>query len=143
MSPEQAAQDEGGMKRFLIFVLLFPVIATASFFAVLYIVSGAVPDSLFGVAFIYLISIGPALLVALVDWFIAATLNVIPGFIATALFGYGASVLSALMAWDRGLDKEMLALGLVGAIPAAVCSWLSANQQARAQRIEVTRPEGP
>jgi hypothetical protein len=36
------------MKRFLIYLLLFPAIATVSFYAVLYILTGAVVDSLSG-----------------------------------------------------------------------------------------------
>jgi len=56
------------MKRFLIYLLLFPAIATVSFYAVLYILTGAVVDSLSGPAFCYLMFIGPTLVVALVDW---------------------------------------------------------------------------
>jgi hypothetical protein len=111
------------MKRFLIFLILFPAIAAASFFAVLYIVSGAEPDSLSGAGFAYLLFVGPGLVFALVDWLIAKA--PVPGVIGTTLFGYGALVQAALLLWDRGLDKETLTFGLVGAIPAAVCSWLS------------------
>jgi hypothetical protein len=39
------------MKRFLIYLLLFPAIATVSLYAVLYILTGAVVDSLSGSAF--------------------------------------------------------------------------------------------
>ena len=109
------------MKRFLIFLFLFPAIATASFYTVIYLLTGAEVDSVSGPAFGYLIFIGPALVVALVDWGVARAS--IPGVIATTLFAYGVSVLAA--AWALGLQKEILALGLVGGIPAAVCSWLS------------------
>jgi hypothetical protein len=107
------------MKRFLIYLLLFPAIATASLYAVLYILTGAVLDSLSGPAFGYLMLIGPALVVALVDWFVART--PIPSVIATTLFAYGVSVLTVAWAGTR----DILVFGLVGAIPAAVCSWLS------------------
>ena len=108
------------MKRFLIFLLLFPAIATVALYAVLYILTGAVVDSLSGPAFGYLMFIGPALVVALVDrW--ALRLSVIPGVIATTLFAYTVLVLTAAWAGTR----DVSVFGLVGGIPAAVCSWLS------------------
>ena len=107
------------MKRFLIYLLLFPAIATVALYAVLYILTGAVVDSLSGPAFCYLMFIGPALVVALVDWLVSRTR--LPGVIATPLFAYGVSALSA--AWAGTIDA--LVFGLVGAIPAAVSSWLS------------------
>jgi hypothetical protein len=108
------------MKRFLIYLLLFPAIATTSFYAVLYILTGAVVDSLSGPAFGYLMFMGPALVVALVDGW-ASRLGVIPGVIATTLFAYGVSVLAVVWAGTT----YVLVFGLVGGIPAAVCSWLS------------------
>ena len=56
------------MNRFLIFLLLFPAVATASFYAVTYILSGAAQDSGLGPVFMYLVFIVPGLLVALLDW---------------------------------------------------------------------------
>ena len=107
------------MKRFLVYLLLFPAIAAAALYAVIYILTGAVVDSLSGPAFCYLMFIGPALVVALVDWLVSRTR--IPGVIPTTVFAYGVSVLAA--AWAGAID--VLAFGLVGAIPAAVSSWLS------------------
>ena len=107
------------MKRFLIYLFLFPAIAATSLYAVLYILTGAVVDSLSGPAFVYLMFIGPALVVALVDWLVSRTR--IPSVIAPTLFAGGGSVFAA--AWAGTID--ILAFGLVGAIPAAVCSWLS------------------
>jgi hypothetical protein len=111
------------MKRLLIFLLLFPAIAGAAFFAVLYVLTGAEPDSLSGTGFAYLLFVAPALLLAVVDWLFAKA--PIPAVVGTTLFGYAAAVLSATMLWHRGLDEATLTAGLVGAIPAAVCSWLS------------------
>jgi hypothetical protein len=108
------------MKRFLIYLLLFPAIATVSIFAVLIILVGAYPDSLLALWHGYLMSIGPALVVALVDWF-AARLGGIRGVIATTLFAYGVTVLAVV--WAGTIDVWIF--GFVGAIPAAVCSWLS------------------
>jgi hypothetical protein len=117
---------DGDMKRFLIFLLLFPALATASFYAVLYILTGAVVDSLSGPALCYLVFIVPALVVALVDRS-ASRLGVIHCVIATALFAYGVSFLTVACA--LGLHNVILAFGLVGGIPAAVCSWLSNEKQ--------------
>jgi hypothetical protein len=108
------------MKRFLIYLFLFPAIATTAFYAVLYILTGAVVDSLSGPAFCYLMFAAPALVVALVDrW--TSRLGVIPCVTATTLFAYGISVLA--VAWAGA--GQILVLGLIGAIPAAACSWLS------------------
>jgi hypothetical protein len=109
------------MKRFLIFLFLFPAIATVSFYAVLYILTGAVVDSVTGPALLYVVVMGPGLVLALVDWAIAAKLKAIPSVLGTTLFAYGVSVLAMELAGARWI----LALGLIGAIPAAVCSWLS------------------
>ena len=49
------------MKRFLIFLFLFPAVATVSFYAVLYVLTGAVVDSLSGPGIMCLVSIGPGL----------------------------------------------------------------------------------
>jgi uncharacterized membrane protein len=107
------------MKRFLIFLLLFPAIATVALYAVIYILTGAVVDSLSGPAFICLLFIGPALVVGLLDWLVSRTR--MPRVIAPTLFAGGVSVVAA--AWAGTIDVPVF--GLVGAIPAAVCSWLS------------------
>jgi hypothetical protein len=117
---DQKILGDGGMKRFLIYLFLFPAIATVSFYAVLYILTGALVDSLSGPAFGYLAFIGPALVVALVDW-LASRLGVVHGVIAATLFAYAVTVLAVVWAGTR----DVWVLGLVGAIPAAVCSWLS------------------
>jgi uncharacterized membrane protein len=109
------------MNRFLIFLFVFPAIATASFYAVVYILTGAELDSFSGPAICYLMFAGPGLVVALADWFFARTR--LPVLIATTLFAYAASVL--IVALDIARTGDLLVLGLIGAIPAAVCSWLS------------------
>jgi hypothetical protein len=115
-----------GKKRFLIFLFIFPAIANASAYAVIYILTGAVVDSFSGPALMYLVFIGPGLVAALVDWLVAKT--PIPAVIGTTLFAYVALVL--YLAWD-GSAKYIFALGLIGAIPAAACSWLSGDRQIR------------
>jgi Na+/melibiose symporter-like transporter len=109
------------MNRFLIFLLLFPAVATASFYAVTYVLSGAPQDSGLGPVFMYLVFIVPALFVAVLDWLVAK--SSIPAVVATTLLAYVLSVLA--LGWALGSSNETAALGLISAIPAAVCSWLS------------------
>jgi hypothetical protein len=109
------------MNRFLIFLPLFPAVATASFYAVTYILTGAAQDSGTGPVLMYLVFIVPGLVVAVLDWLVAKTS--IPAVIGTTLLTYGLSVLA--LAWLLGSSQQILALGLIGAIPAGVCSWLS------------------
>ena len=115
------------MKRFLVFLLLFPAVTTVSCYAVLYLLTGAVVDSLSGPALVFVVSIAPALVVALVDWLMAKT--PIPAVVGTTLFAYGAMVL--FWAWD-GSARYIFALGLVSGIPAAICSLLSRDRTAPA-----------
>jgi hypothetical protein len=60
-------KKKGSMKRFMIFLFLFPAVATVSFYAVLYVLTGAVVDSLSGPRIMYLASIGPGFVLALGD----------------------------------------------------------------------------
>ena len=114
------------MKRFLIFTVLFPPIALLVFNA---------PDVIarhdfrlldlttFGLA--YGIAMIPAWLSAAVDWALSAkptwlrvagtavVVAAIADSLALFMWGFFAGIWPVLMA------------GLVGAIPAAVCSWLS------------------
>ena len=123
------------MNRFLIFLLLFPAVATVSFYAVVYALTGAVVDSGSGPVLMYLVFIAPGLLAALFDWLVAKTS--IPAVIATTLVAYGSSVL--VLGGALGSSKHILALGLIGAIPAALCSWLSNRQHGGKQPIETAR----
>ncbi|CAN5505983.1 hypothetical protein BH11PSE4_BH11PSE4_06630 [soil metagenome] len=122
------------MSRLLIFVLLFPAVATASFYVLLDILTGAELDSLSGPAWLYLAFIGPALLIAGVDS-IAARLSVMPAVLVTTLFGYTAATLAAVGALQNGLSPQALALGLIGAVPAGLCSWMSRHRNG-ATRVE-------
>jgi FtsH-binding integral membrane protein len=49
--------------------------------------------------------------------------------IGTTLVGFGIAILAGLTIFDWGLIGKILAFGLIGAIPAAVCSWLSNEKQ--------------
>lgn len=114
------------MKRFLIFLFLFPAVATVSTYAVIYVLTGAEVDSLSGPALVYLVSIAPGLVIALVDWGFSQTR--IPAVVGTTLLVYSALV--AYLAWE-GSARWIFALGLIGAIPAAMGSWLSRDVQQR------------
>jgi hypothetical protein len=112
------------MKRFLIFTALFPLLALAVFTA---------PDT-FGknplldwwvVGPAYMVAIIPAWLTAGVDW----TLSAKPTYlriVGTAVAGAVITDSVALFMWGffAGYWPVLMA-GLVGAIPAAVCSFLS------------------
>jgi hypothetical protein len=114
------------MKRFLIFTALFSPLALAVFTA---------PDTFgkyldwLGIA--YMVAIIPAWLTAAVDWALSAkpTYLRIAG---TAVTGAVITESVALFMWGffAGYWPVLMA-GLVGAVPAAVCSWLSSLNQGR------------
>jgi hypothetical protein len=108
------------MKRFLTFTVLFPPLALAVFTA---------PDTfrnyLDWVGMAYMLAMIPAWLTAGVDW----TLSAKPAYLrvlGTAVAGAVITDSVALFMWGFFADFwPVLMAGLVGAIPAAVCSWLS------------------
>jgi uncharacterized membrane protein YhaH (DUF805 family) len=106
------------MKRFLIFPVLFPPLALVVFTA---------PDGFKNVldwmVMAYAIAVIPALLLAWVDWALSAKPLRVMGTAVTAAL---AAVLIVLF-MSGGSDElwPVLMVGLVGGVPAAVCSWLS------------------
>jgi hypothetical protein len=118
------------MKRFLIFVSLFPGIAIASLDAFISIEIGAVsdnPEAYKLVLWGYVVGVVPALTCASVDLLLGRTR--FPSIVGTALVGYGIAILAALAIFDWGLIERILFFGLIGAIPATICSWLSGEKQ--------------
>ena len=105
----------------MIYLLVFPAIATVTFYAVGYALTGASQDGGVGPVVMYLGLIVPGLLVALIDWLAGKTPA--PVVVATTLVTYALSVLALGLALGPSLQTP--ALGLIGAIPATVCSWLS------------------
>ena len=79
---------------------------------------------------IYLIGAAPALLAAWCDH-VLARCNVPYRIALTSLFGYAISYLPLAVAFRMGLTlgPDVLLLGLIGAVPSAVCSWLAAQGQ--------------
>ena len=80
---------------------------------------------------IYLVGLIPALLVA---WFDRAlsTRNLSHRVPLTALFGYAISNLPLIGAPWMGFvhGPYVVLFGLIGAVPAAVCSWLATERRA-------------
>ena len=137
------------MKRFLIFIGLFPGIAVAVLIAAVSIGAGALPGSRTAVELAgwgYAVGVIPALICAVVDLGLRKTR--IPPVIGTALAGYAMAALffpvisyttdigmalsfglmplaALLMPVESATVALSLAFGLVGGIAAGVCSWLS------------------
>ncbi|HEX4409961.1 MAG TPA: hypothetical protein VH206_14410 [Xanthobacteraceae bacterium] len=116
------------MKRFLIFTVFFPPLALAVFSAP-DTLGKFPPFDLWTVGIAYGVAIIPAWLVAAVDWSLSAMRFSIVG---TAVAGAVITGSVALFMWGffPGYWPVLMAC-LVGAIPAAVCSWLSGKQNGR------------
>ena len=108
------------MKRFLIFTVLFPPLALVIFNA---------PDlimrhdfrllDLVTLSLAYTLAVIPALILAWVD-------QAFHSLVGTTIAGAAIAYLAALIIGFPFLDyRATLMIGLIGAIPAAVCSWLS------------------
>ena len=108
------------MIRLMIFGMLFPAVATVAFYAVGFMLTGTNLDSGVGPVVIYLFCIVPGLLVAGIDWLAGKTPA--PVVVTTSLVSYGLTALA--MVGLLGASPQALVLGLIGAIPAGVCSWL-------------------
>lgn len=114
-----ASGYEESMRRFLIFAALFPPLALVVFTA---------PDGFKNVldwmVMAYAIAVIPALLLAWVDWALSAKPLRVMGTAFTAAL---AAIL--IMRFLSGSHElwPVLMVGLVGGVPAAVCSWLSDN----------------
>jgi hypothetical protein len=126
------------MKRFLIFAAVAPPLGfLIAFWVMLQIanwIAGA-PGTfdLQHVAMlptVYLFGVIPALLTA---WFdhLLATRQMSYRIALTALFGYALSYVPLLGAFKLGFMSEPSAalVGLIGAVPAAVCSWLATRRR--------------
>jgi hypothetical protein len=120
--------DQGGMKRFLIFGVLYPPLA-------LLVAIAAIPEArsyldasfvfwMLGIA--YIVGLVPALLSATADWGLSENpIHIRP--MGTAVAG-AASIMAAVAAFNFGemlVAPVVFLIALMGAIPAALCSWLS------------------
>ncbi|UZE48751.1 DUF5413 family protein [Rhodopseudomonas sp. P2A-2r] len=118
------------MKRFVIFVLLGPVIGFIVF--VLRDIAGGkifggFPGLLIGLPFAYLFGIVPALIMWLEDWWLCERIPLLAKVATSALNGYLAVIALLWLNTAPGQvhAPQFLTFGLVGAVPAAICSLLS------------------
>ena len=126
------------MTRFLIFAAMAPPLGFVVAFWVMLQVANRLAGgpNTFDVAqilmlpTIYLVGLVPALLGAWCDHALARR-NVPYRIALTALFGYSISYLPLAFAFRMGvaLGPDVLLLGLIGAVPSALCSWLAAEGQ--------------
>jgi hypothetical protein len=126
------------MKRFLIFAAVAPPLGFVVAFWVMLQVANwlAGSPSTFDLAHVvmlptvYLFGLIPALVVAWFDHALAKR-GVSHRIALTALFGYAISYVPLIGAFWVGFvhDPYVVLLGLVGAVPSAVCSWLAAERR--------------
>ena len=112
------------MTRFLIFSLLFPLLVLAVFITADGLLREGFPEVGFLSALLvtaYVLAIIPALLTAGVDW----TVSDKPLYVRLIATMAVAAILAELVAWYMGQPSFDVPVALAGAIPAAVCSWLS------------------
>src|SRR5262245_55624328 len=113
------------MKRLLIFTVLFPPLVLLVY---------CVYDPIFGrdlleqggflfwmLGWAYLFAVVPAWMTAGVDWALSEK-QIYLRLVATMAV---AAILAVLIARYLGQRGEVLIFGSMGAIPAAICSWLS------------------
>ena len=114
------------MKRLLIFSVLFPPLALLVYIIPLLFTEG-VPKldfllTLVGLA--YMFALVPAWVTAGVDWVLSATPFYLRVVATMAIAAVMAHLVARYMADPMDL-REIITVALTGAIPAAVCTWLS------------------
>jgi hypothetical protein len=121
---ESGGEGEGGMKRFLIFTILFPPLTLVIFNAPDVIMRHDFRSlDLVTLSLAYAFTVIPALILAGVD----QAFHRLEG---TTIAGAAIAYLAALTVGFPFLNyRATLMIGLIGAIPAAVCSWLSGKKQ--------------
>ena len=114
------------MKRLLIFTALFPPLALVVFVATEWR-HGSLPMGLlfFMLGYAYPIAAIPAWLTAGVDGVLSAA----PFYLRLVATMVAAAILAELTARYLGQDMRVEEVLTIGAIPAAVCSWLSSEKQ--------------
>lgn len=125
------------MRRFLIFGLLFPPLAfVVAFWGMLQILNWALGEKstvdyhqLILLPVAYMVALLPAMLTAVVDNALAIR-NVRYRILWTALAGYLFIFVPLLAALLTGSihGYYLLLFGIIGAVPAAICSWLAGRK---------------
>ncbi len=125
------------MRRFLVFAALFPLLAfVVAFWGMLQILNWALGENntadyhqLILLPAAYVIVLLPAMLTAVVDDVLARR-NVRYRILWTALSGYMFIFIPLLVALLTGSvhGPYLLLFGIIGAVPAAICSWLAGRK---------------
>ena len=122
-----------GMKRFLIFLLLGPLLGFLVFLlrnAFAGKTVGGFMGFVFALPFGYLFGLPTVLWVE--DWFLSDKIGLGMKVATSACVGYIASIAMLLLTSALQLQlPQILSFGIVGAIPAAVCSWLAGTTEDR------------
>jgi hypothetical protein len=126
------------MKRFVIFALLGPPLGLLIVFLMPSFTHGKplefpAPDGMLLLSpFAYLFGVVPALLTAIADWLLAKALPLYARVPTTAAFGYLVTFLTMFLTYNPSKVSLPLvfAYGIVGLVPAAVCSLLSSEKMA-------------
>ena len=117
------------MKRFLIFVLLGPVLGFLVFLArdlAAGKVFGGFMGILVGLPFVYLFGLPIVLVMWAEDWLLSDKIALGMKVATSACVGYLASIAMLLLTSALHIElPQVLSFGMVGAIPAAACSWLA------------------
>ena len=117
------------MRRFLVFLLLGPLIGFIVF-TVRDILGGKIfggaAGLLFGLPFAYAFGLPIVLVMWFEDWLLEGKMGLWPKLLTSAVTGYVAVIALLVVATSRPLSlRETLTFGIVGAIPAVLCSWLA------------------
>jgi hypothetical protein len=120
---------ERGMKRFLIFLLLGPLLGFLVFL-LRDVAGGRIFDGvmgvIFGLPFAYLFGLPIVLIMWVEDWLLSDRIGWGTKVATSACVGYISSILMLLATSARHIElPQILSFGLVGALPAAACSWLA------------------
>jgi hypothetical protein len=129
--------DQDSMMRLLVFTVLFPPLVLFVYMAADPVIRGEViSGDLPGIGFLtwlmgfaYVLAVIPAWLTAGADWALSRN----PLYLRLVATMPVAAILSELVATYLGQPHLDLTTALMGAIPAAVCSWLSDKSMALAK----------
>jgi hypothetical protein len=124
---------ERGMKRFLIFLLLGPLLGFLVFLlrdAAAGEIFGGFMGIIFGLPFAYLFGLPIVIIMWFEDWLLSDKITLGTKIATSACVGYLGSILMLLATSARHIEiPQILSFGLVGAIPAVTCSWLAGRAQ--------------
>jgi hypothetical protein len=124
-----------GMQRFLIFLLLGPLLGFLVFLlrnAFAGKTVGGFMGFVFGLPFGYLFGLPIVLVMWVEDWFLSDKIGLGMKVATSACVEYIASIAMLLLTSALQLQlPQILSFGIVGAIPAAVCSWLAGTTEIR------------